>query len=103
MVVLVGITILKNFGPKFEIELETAGKIDAELKSEFESTGVNQTLHKVYLEVSNSISILTPFGCYEKDLDSDILLTEAVIVGEVPDTYYNLEGMKQDDTLNVLE
>lgn len=32
-----GISMLKMFGPQFDIELETAGKINTQVKSEFES------------------------------------------------------------------
>lgn len=98
-----GISILKNLGPKFDIELEAAGKINTEIKSEFDSINVNQTLHKIYLNLSTSVSILTPIGVYGRDIDSKVLLTEAVIVGDVPETYYNLEGMSKDDTLNMME
>lgn len=98
-----GISLLKNLGPKFDIELEAAGKIDTEIKSEFQSVNVNQTLHKIYLNLSTSISILTPIGVYGKDLESKVLLTEAVIVGDVPDTYYHLEGLNNSDVLEVME
>lgn len=98
-----GITILKNLGPKFEIELETAGKMNRKIKSEFESVGVNQTLHKIYIELDTSISILTPIGSYGQDVNSEVLLTEAVIVGDVPQTYYNLEGLNRSDALEVME
>lgn len=98
-----GITLLKNLGPRFDIELEAAGKIDTEIKSEFESVNVNQTLHKIYLNLSTSISILTPIGVYGKDIESKVLLTEAIIVGDIPETYYNLEGLNQSDVLEVME
>lgn len=95
--------MLKSWGPKFEIELEAAGKINTEIKSEFDSVNVNQTLHKIYLDLNTSISILTPIGVYGRDIDSKVLLTEAIIVGDVPETYYNLEGITKDDTLNMIE
>lgn len=98
-----GISLLKNLGPKFDIELEAAGKIDTEIKSEFQSVNVNQTLHKIYLNLSTSISILTPIGVYGRDIESKVLLTEAVIVGDVPDTYYHLEGLNNSDVLEVME
>jgi len=103
MEVLVGITFLKDFGPQFEIELESAGTINTQMKSEFQSVAVNQTIHRIYLELATNVSVLTPIGSFGKKVDSKVLLTEAVIVGDVPETYYNLEGMTEDDTLNVLE
>ncbi len=98
-----GISILKNLGPKFDIELETAGAIKTQVKSEFESVGINQTLHKIYLELNTSIGILTPIGSFGQNIDSKVLLTEAIIVGEVPDTYYNLEGLHTSDAMEVME
>lgn len=60
-------------------------------------------MHKIYLDLDTTISILTPIGVYGREISSKVLLTEAVIVGDVPETYYNLEGMTEDDTLNLLE
>ena len=94
---------MKHLGPKFDIELEAAGKIDTEIKSEFQSVNVNQTLHKIYLNLNTSVSILTPIGVYGKDIASKVLLTEAIIVGDVPDTYYHLEGLNNSDVLEVME
>lgn len=98
-----GIRVLRNVGPKFDIELEAAGGINTQLKSEFQSAGVNQTIHRIYLDISTSVSILTPVGCFGKDVESKVLLTEAVIVGNVPDTYYHLEGLNNSDVLEVME
>lgn len=98
-----GISILKNLGPKFDIELESAGKVDAHTKSEFQSTGVNQSLHRIYLEISTEVNILTPLGTFAKEIHPEILLTEAVIVGDVPENYYQLEGMSETDTLETLK
>lgn len=98
-----GITILRNLGPKFDIELETAGRINRKIKSKFESAGVNQTLHKIYIDIDTSVGILTPIGSYGQDISTEVLLTEAVIVGNVPETYYNLEGLNNSDVLEVIE
>lgn len=99
-----GISMLKNFDPKFEIELESAGRISSNVKTEFTSVGINQTQHKIYLQIDSRVGILTPFSAFGKDIKTDVLLTEAVIVGEVPDSYYNLDGLESpDDTFNFIE
>ncbi len=90
-----GISILSKFEPRFEFELESAGSIAANIRTEFESVGINQTHHKIYLDIDSKIGILTPFETFSKEVDSDVLLTEAVIVGEVPSTYYNLDGLTE--------
>ena len=98
-----GITFLKDFGPKFEIDLEAAGKTRTKLLSEFQSINVNQSIHRIYLELTTSFGILTPIGSFGHEVESKVLLTEAVIVGDVPQTYYNLENMKESDALNLVE
>lgn len=99
-----GISMLKNFDPKFDIELESAGRISSNVKTEFTSVGINQTQHKIYLQIDSRVGILTPFSAFGKDIKTDVLLTEAVIVGEVPDSYYNLDGLESpDDTFNFIE
>lgn len=102
--VLVGISVLKKLEPRFEVELESAGNIDANIRTEFKSIGINQTHHKIYLDIDSRVGILTPFDTFGKDIDVEVLLTEAIIVGDVPDTYYNLEGMENaEDTYNFVE
>ncbi len=102
-----GISALKNWDPKFEVELESAGSLNANVKTEFKAVGINQTQHKVFLEIDAKVGILTPFDTFGKDIHSDVLLTEAVIVGEVPDSYYDLDGVndfeKLQNTYNFVE
>lgn len=47
--------------------------------------------------------ILTPFDTIEKNITNQVLIAENVIVGHIPETYYNLEGLKQDDAMEVMQ
>ncbi len=99
-----GISVLKNIEPKFEVELESAGNINATIRTDFQAIGINQTHHKIYLDIDSRVGILTPFDTFGKDVSTEVLLTEAVIVGEVPESYYNLEGFEDtDETYNFVE
>lgn len=74
------------------------------MKSEFESRGINQTIHRIYLDVKCKVSILTPFQDIEKEITNQVLLIENVIVGRIPETYYNLEGLNEkSDALEIIE
>lgn len=95
-----GFTILSYIGPTFTIELERAGNIDAQITSEFEDVGINQTVHKINLNLNCTISILTPFEVIKDTIDTKILLTETVIVGEVPSAYYNFDDLESTELLN---
>lgn len=99
-----GISILNKMEPKFEIELESAGTLKSNVKTEFKSVGINQTQHKIFLELKGNVGILTPCSTFSKEIKTDVLLLEAVIVGEVPSTYYNLPGIEDySDTFNFIE
>ena len=67
------------------------------MKSEFKSQGVNQTMHRLYLEVKCRVNILTPFKDIEKEITNQVLLLENVIVGRIPETYYNFNGVDEND------
>ena len=70
-----GVSFLKYFGPQFNIELETSGSIESNLKTEFTAVGINQTLHKIYLDVSTRISVLTPFGKFRKSYRNKYIIS----------------------------
>lgn len=98
-----GFKLLAGRGPGVKIKITTIGDVETDLKSEFISTGINQTLHRVYLQVKCKVNILTPFNSISKDITNQVLLVENIIVGNIPDTYYNLEGMNEGDAMEVLE
>ena len=64
--------------------------METNLKSEFESKGINQTLHRMYLELECRIIILTPYETIEEEITNQLLLAEAVIIGTTPDTFFDL-------------
>jgi len=97
-----GSKLLAGRGPKVNYQIQTAGNVQTELKSEFTTQGINQTLHRIYINVISTTAVYTPFHNTKETVCSQVLLAEAVIVGEIPATYYNLEGTNQGTTLPVL-
>lgn len=98
-----GSNLFAGRGPNVNIKMEIAGNLDTELKSEFVAAGINQTLHKIYLEIKCNVIILTPFETMEEQIVNQVLLAEGLIVGEVPNSYYNLEGINKDNTVDIIE
>ena len=88
-----GIKLLAGRGPGVKIKISSIGNIDTDLRSEFTAKGINQTLHRVYLQVNCEVSILTPFKDITKSISNQVLLIENVIMGKIPETYYNIEGI----------
>ena len=98
-----GFKLLAGRGPGIKITISTIGNVETDLRSEFTAQGINQTLHRVYLEVKCNVSILTPFDNIERQITNQVLLIENVIVGNIPSTYYNLEGLNHSDAIELVE
>ena len=82
-----GIPILSAIGPKFNMRMETGGGVEANLISEFTESGINQTLHRIYLDISTNINIITPFNIIGDSYKTKVLIAESIIVGRVPESY----------------
>lgn len=74
-------------GPSLKAMAMTVGTVRTEFDSELISAGVNQTLHRIWMEVSVPMTLLLPGGEVEVTLDTRLCVAETVIVGQVPDTY----------------
>ena len=100
---LTGNKYLAGSGPNINIQVIPTGNILTEIKNEFESTGINQTVYRIYLELTSKVSVVSQYKTIEDEIVNQVLLVETVIVGEVPQSYYNLEGMKQEDVTEVIQ
>ena len=98
-----GVSILSGRGIKIPIRISTIGNVKTNVRSEFISKGINQTLHRLYLDIESEISILTPFNTINESIKNQLILAENIIVGEIPETYYNLDGMTEDDVMEVMQ
>ena len=85
---ITGIKYLSGFGPRIKLNISSSGSIDTDLKSEFVSQGVNQTMHRVYLQIKTNVSVLTSFKTIRKAIENQVLIAEHIIVGEIPSTYF---------------
>lgn len=97
---LLGSQILSEFGPKIEIRVLPIGMSKVNFKTEFESAGINQTKYKVFLELDSQARILIPFSAEDIRVENSILIAEAIIVGEVPESYINVP---KEDTLDATD
>lgn len=94
---LTGIKILAGEGIKIPVKLSTSGNVETDLKSEFTSQGVNQTIHRVYLDVNAKVNILTPFSTMQENVKNQVLILENVIIGKIPSSYYDFDGINSSN------
>ena len=98
-----GSKLLSGRGPGIPIKISSIGNVETDLRSEFSAQGINQTLHRVYLQVDCEVSILTPYNTISEKVSNQVLLIENVIVGKIPNTYYNLDGIDSSNVLDIIE
>lgn len=98
-----GNQVLSNIGPKIPISINPSGVVTTQFRSEFEAAGINQTVHRVYLYTLCTINIITPLKTMTSEVSNEVVVAESVIVGPVPDSYYNLEGLQRSDAMEVID
>ena len=84
---LTGIEALAGFGPKINVKIIPVSNVQTRFLSEFTSSGINQTLHSIYLEVVANISLILPTTTTTIASTTQVLICESVLVGKVPDVY----------------
>lgn len=61
-----------------------------EFISELETQGINQTKYKVYLSLTSKVRVMAPFSSNTLEIHNVVLVSEAVILGKVPNSYVNV-------------
>ena len=84
---LTGIEAFAGLGPSIHFRIIPVSSVACDFTSTFDSVGINQTKHSIYLNVIADISIVTPARTKNFAVTTEILVGESVLVGKVPDTY----------------
>ena len=95
-----GVSLFEGSGPLIPVRIVPVGSVNTEFSTEFESSGINQTRHKIFLRARASIQIVIPTEAQVETVTVDVLVAESIIVGEVPGSFvgYNPDG----DLLNLV-
>ncbi|MBM7624649.1 sporulation protein YunB [Sporohalobacter salinus] len=87
-----GIDILSDYGPKLNVKVIPYSSINTDIVDYFQSAGINQTRHKIDLQVIAKTRVVIPFLSEDIRISTTVPLTEAVIVGDVPEVYIDLKN-----------
>lgn len=83
---------LSGKGPKLPVKILVIRNSEADFYSEFSEAGINQTLHKLNMEVFLDVTVLVLGTTTEFTISSHMVVAETVIVGDVPETYLQTGG-----------
>lgn len=95
-----GLPILSGLGPKVEINAKPYLSIKCNFLSKFTQAGINQTVHQIYIKVVADITMVVPFCEINKIEETEVLIAESLIIGEIPSTYLMAE--EKSDLLNMV-
>ena len=84
--------ILSGRGPRIPVQILSIRNSDASFTSNFAEAGINQTLQQILMSVSVDVTVLVLGRTESFTVASQVVVAETVIVGQVPDTFFQTGG-----------
>ena len=84
--------LLSGKGPAIPVHILSIRNSDATFSSNFVQAGINQTLHQLIMLVSVDVAILVLGQTGTFTVNSEVVVAETVIVGDVPNTFLQTGG-----------
>lgn len=93
--------VFQGVGPNISFSVSPTGMTKVDFNDEFVSGGINQVRHKIYLDVSVTISLVSAAMQKSETVNNRVLVAETVIVGTAPNYYADntpINAVLADDT-----
>lgn len=84
---LTGVQLLGGRGPEIPVKIVAVSSSDADFQGEFLDAGINQTIHRIMMDVSLELIILLPSGTITDRVTTEVCVAETVLLGPVPNSY----------------
>ena len=84
---LLGLQLLHGKGFNVGMSVTPLGYATTTIISEFTEAGINQTLHRIIIEINADVDAIIPGFETRVPVKTSIVAAETVIVGRVPDAY----------------
>ena len=81
---IINTEFLSGSGKTIEFNNTVTGDVKSEFRSEFETGGVNQTIHRLYIDITGDLLIIGGGEQEPIELTTSVLVGETVLVGNVP-------------------
>lgn len=93
---LLGIQLLHGKGFNVGMTVKPFGYTTTSIISEFSEAGINQTLHRIVIEINTNVDAVIPGISTRVPVSTSIIAAETVIVGRVPDAYTHVITESED-------
>ncbi|MBO5851851.1 MAG: hypothetical protein J6R29_05925 [Clostridia bacterium] len=85
--VFTGIGILQGVGQKIKMPLIAINSVKCDVVSNFETAGINQTRHTLYVDVTPDVTVVTKVSSKKMVDKIRVMIYDNVIIGKVPEMY----------------
>ncbi len=85
-----GSALLAHMGPWLTVTVVPIGVVSTTVTDQFETAGINQLRHRVYLEIEAYVKILVPLVTSNVRVMTTMPIAESIILGEVPNVYVHV-------------
>ena len=82
---LTNLDILNNKGPRLHFVVTPTAYVETDIESEFETTGINQVCHRIFIILRMSASALIPNYSTDVNFSTRVCVAQTIIVGKVPE------------------
>ncbi len=86
---VLGIQLLANYGPRVPVSIYPLGTVRTGVFDKFEDAGINQTRHRIYLDIEADMRVVVPLLSSNVTVTAQVPVTDTIIVGRVPQVYVN--------------
>lgn len=84
--------LLSGRGPEIPVQILSIRNSDASFSSDFIEAGINQTLQQINMHISVDVTVLVLGQSESFTISSQVIVAETIIVGAVPDTFFQTGG-----------
>ena len=84
--------LLSGRGPEIPVHILAIRNSDASFTSQFTEAGINQTLQQLVMSVSVDVAVLVLGQTESFTVASEVVVAETIIVGQVPNTFFQTGG-----------
>ena len=91
---------LSGKGPCIPVQIISIRNSEAAFSSNFREAGINQTLQQLVMDISVDVTVLVLGQTDSFTVNSQVVVAETIIVGDVPDTFLQTGGQYGNKTEN---
>ena len=88
---VIGGELFSGRGPGIKINVLPIGSVETEIENQISSAGINQSRHQIMMRVNAEVAVITAMSSVTTNVSSYICIAETVIVGDVPNSYTNVD------------